>query len=745
MTDCSGPVTEAAAPRSVAPVTSPHRPPRRVSLAALLLLLSATGCGTGGGDADGGGDSGGGSGDTNLSISSQPESVKAELGAAVSLSVTAAGTGALSYQWYKGGAALPGATGAAYAIGALSAADAGRYLVVVADGSGTLASDTATVTPTSGGAPVDVYDLGDGFNPADEIDNVTFAYTVTLDGTTVSSSGFTSAETASGVTTLTDAAGKTVVVNTAASPITVVSTVTSGSVNYVLTGTFATGLKLTSSAQVGIALGGVTISSSVGPAISVNGAVRAFVALTGDNTLTESSPASTAAGAALYGKGALLVSGTGTLAVTAGADYATHAIKAKDHVRLSGGTVTLKTRYNPATKTGGTAALIAGTDTAKVYGISAGGAFVMDGGTLGIASADELSSGSFKGWGRGIGVGGVDDTSSANAWVVDGDGAVSQVRTGFIVVNGGTLAIRTYDKAMTAKYKCYGATYTTSAGTYADYDGDGACTTPATATSTAPADPDPFVTINGGTITIRTTGTPCDPTETMGASATCTGTSPGVSPEGIEAKSVLTINGGTLDIEATDDALNAGISVGNTNYPTRYGNAIVVNGGYVHAASSDNDGMDSNAVASPGLTVNGGVVIASGVGAPEEGFDVDPYAVAFNGGTAIGTGGGNSSVYSGSAQDHASVPSIQAGKTLAIWKGSGSAAALVFAYQVPSGSGGAALSALVSSAGLVAGGTYAYAHVTASTITCSEWFHGLCVGTMSASLPAAGTSALTVR
>lgn len=683
----------------------------------------------------------------SLAITTQPQSVKAALGSAASVSVTAVGSGALSYQWYKGGVAIAGATASTYAIASLTAAHAGRYHVVVTDATGALASAKAAISPTSEGEPVDVYDQNDGFNPADDVANVNFAYAVVLNGTTVTASGFASTAVVGGVATLTDALGKTVVVDTSASPITVTSSVTGGYVNVVLSGSLATGLEIASAKQLGITLDAVTITSAAGPAINVNSAVRAFVMLSGASVLTEASPAATASNAAIYSKGSLLFGGTGSATVTGGADYPTHAVKAKDHIRVAGGALTLKTRYNPPAKLGGVAALIAGTDTSKVYGVSASGAFIMDGGMFAIASADELASGNVPGWGRGIGVSGVDDASSPNANVIGADGTVSQVRTGFLVVNGGTLTINTFDKAMTAKYKCRGATYTTTAGSYADYDGDGACATPAT--GTAAADPNPFITINGGAITIRTTGTPCDPTETMGMSATCTSTSPSVSPEGIEAKSVITINGGTVEIEATDDALNAGISIGNNNYATNYGNAIVINGGRVYASSSKNDGIDSNAVANPGVTVNGGVVIANGAGAPEEGFDVDPYTVAFNGGTSIGIGGGNSSVYGASTQRYASVTSLTQGRTLAVWKTGASGSDLIFAYNVPAATAGATgasrLSGLLSDARLVVGSTYGYALVDGSSVSCSAWFHGLCVGTMSASLPTGGTTSLTVR
>jgi hypothetical protein len=144
--------------------------------------------------------------------------------------------------------------------------------------------------------------------------------------------------------------------------------------------------------------------------------------------------------------------------------------------------------------------------------------------------------------------------------------------------------------------------------------------------------------------------------------------------------------------------------------------------------------------------VNGGVVIANGIGAPEEGFDADMYTVAFNGGTAIGTGGNNSSVDSKSTAGYATVSRITTGKTLAIWRGTSGSGALVFAYQVPTAATTASLSALISSAALSSGGSYTYFFTNASNVSCGEWFQGLCVGSMSATYSSLGTgTALTVK
>jgi hypothetical protein len=677
--------------------------------AALAILLITPACGNRSTDSsDSSTDSSStGSTSTTVTISTQPASVKAAVGTAVTLTVAATGSGTLSYQWLKGGVAISGATSATYSIASLAAADAGRYAAKITDTNGSVTSTKAVVTPTSNGVAVDVWDLGDGFNPADDVSNVTFAYTVTLtgasDGITVAASGLSTSSSSGGKTTFSDGS-KTVIVDTSATPITITSTITGGAVEYVLTGTFSTGIKLTSAAQHKLSLTNVAITSEVGPAINVASAVRSFVVLSGTSSLTDGSPASVASNAAFYTKGSLLFSGSGALTVTSGPNYESHAIQVKDHIRVSEGTLTIKTRYNPLTKD---------VNTSSVYAINAVASFVMDGGTVITTSAD-LNSNSAKtvpaGWGRGIGVKGAESNY------------------GFIAINDGILTITSYDKAMTAKWKCY------DKDTPSDSDGDGVCNT---------SDPNPFVTINGGTVTIRATGTPCDPTDRQTYnSTTCTGTSSTqVSPEGIEAKSILTINGGSVDVQTTDDAMNAGIS-----YTNAYGNNIVINGGRVNAASSGNDGVDANAIASPGITITGGSVVANGIGAPEEGLDADQYTVRINGGTVIGTGGANSTVDGSSTADYGSISKITAGTTLAIWKGSSSSGSLVFAYQIPTTTTTSTLAALVSNSALVAGGTYSYHFTSSSNVTCSEWFHGLCVGTMSATYSSLGSgTSLTVK
>ena len=68
------------------------------------------------------------------SITSQPKSQKIMAGQSVTFSVTATGTVTLSYQWYKDGAAISGATLASYTLLNVKSSDSGTYTVTVSNG-----------------------------------------------------------------------------------------------------------------------------------------------------------------------------------------------------------------------------------------------------------------------------------------------------------------------------------------------------------------------------------------------------------------------------------------------------------------------------------------------------------------------------------------------------------------------------------------------------------------------------------
>jgi hypothetical protein len=89
---------------------------------------------------------------TAPSITSQPTSVSVTAGASASFSVSAAGT-SLSYQWYKNGSAISGATGASHTISNAQASDAGNYTVTAFNTAGSVSSNAATLTVNSAPPP----------------------------------------------------------------------------------------------------------------------------------------------------------------------------------------------------------------------------------------------------------------------------------------------------------------------------------------------------------------------------------------------------------------------------------------------------------------------------------------------------------------------------------------------------------------------------------------------------------------
>ena len=79
-------------------------------------------------------------------ISSQPQSVTAQVGATVTFIVVAAGDPPLTYQWRHGSTNVAGADGPVLTLVNVQSGDAGAYTVVIANNSGTNTSSSATLT-----------------------------------------------------------------------------------------------------------------------------------------------------------------------------------------------------------------------------------------------------------------------------------------------------------------------------------------------------------------------------------------------------------------------------------------------------------------------------------------------------------------------------------------------------------------------------------------------------------------------
>ncbi len=85
-----------------------------------------------------------------VSITAQPDSTSACVGASASFAVVATGTAPLSYQWKKDDVDIVGATSDTYAIPAVALTDGGSYTVVVTNACGSVTSDAAVLTIGTG-------------------------------------------------------------------------------------------------------------------------------------------------------------------------------------------------------------------------------------------------------------------------------------------------------------------------------------------------------------------------------------------------------------------------------------------------------------------------------------------------------------------------------------------------------------------------------------------------------------------
>jgi RHS repeat-associated protein len=82
---------------------------------------------------------------TPPSITTQPQSVVVGVGASATFTVAASGTAPLSYQWYRNGTAIAGATGSSYTVSNITVANAGNYTAVATNVGGSATSSVATL------------------------------------------------------------------------------------------------------------------------------------------------------------------------------------------------------------------------------------------------------------------------------------------------------------------------------------------------------------------------------------------------------------------------------------------------------------------------------------------------------------------------------------------------------------------------------------------------------------------------
>ena len=462
-----------------------------------------------------------------------------------------------------------------------------------------------------------------------------------------------------------------------------------GKIKYVLSGTYTgTVFIKNKKADAAVILNGVNITSDsgAGPVLRFSSEKRTFIVVADDteNTLTDtrvlnqSSTMYDDKKGSVYSKGAIIFTGetadsdggsgesgtAGTLNII-NSGYK-HAVYAKDYVRIADGIV-LNVTVDSTT----------GRDCIRALN-----AVIVDGGDINLTGKGTIEDDESV----GIKVEG-EDADEDDLTVEYTNGA------GFVIINGGKLTINTVAKGITAHWKSASSVigdsnYTATAnksllcGNYLN--------------GTTATTPNPFVEINGGIISIKTTGEPYEGR---------TDSDPSCSPEGIEAKADLTINAGTITLSCTDDAMNAG------------GN-ITINGGAIYAYSRSNDAIDSNGT--NGITINGGVVVALGLNTPECAFDCDQNPFKINGGLVVGLGTSNYTAPTSGNQSTVVLGSSSYGNantTVAVVDENGNP---VFVYTLPAATGEVMV---LSSPNLATGSTYTVK--TGVTVTGGVRFHNL--------------------
>ena len=390
-----------------------------------------------------------------------------------------------------------------------------------------------------------------------------------------------------------------------------------------------------------LCLNGVTITNPDSTAIDLLSKKRAYIVLSGTNTLTDgTSSKDDDQKAAFYCKGKMLFSGSGSLDVYGNTK---NGIASADYIVFStGNNVYVKSTAN--------------------HGIKANDGIYINGGIINV----EVSADATKGincesdimvcGGRTTCI-----TTGAGAWdTTDSEvkGSAGMKADGSITVKGGQLYMKS----------------TGSSGKGLSADGT--------------------LTVTGGEIYVITKG---GTTIYSGSTVTnnYTGSTDRVSssykssPKGIKIDGAISISGGNTLVSANNEAIESKSTIDITGgHVYAYGSDDAINsssnmtisGGYVCAHSSGNDGLDANG----NCYIKGGVVYAIGTGSPEVGIDANTeggYKLYVQGGTLVAIGGLESG--SSLSQSCYSASSWSKNTWYALYNGSD----LALAFKTPSSGG----------------------------------------------------------
>lgn len=374
---------------------------------------------------------------------------------------------------------------------------------------------------------------------------------------------------------------------------------------YVVTGTTTDGsLTIEGKTDYELNLNGASITNKRSTAVNLDSKMKAFVVLTGSNKLTDGTTADDGHKSALYGKGKMLFSGTGSLEV-----YGTYnnGIHSKGNIVFDKG---INVYVN---------------STAN-HGIKAGDDLYINGGILNV----EVSAPGAKGINGDMNViinGGRTTVVSTSNGEWDTEELETKASAGIasdsiITVNGGEIYLKSTGsggKGLKADWEAYinggkiriittgGLYYSNGSSESHNYTGntdnlDDNYTSSPKGIKIGTKNEHGVLDITGGDIMVRTTGN---------------------NAEGIESKGTLTVTNGTVMVSAHDDGINSS-------------GDLTISGGTVVTIGTNNDGIDANG----NMYLKGGTLIAMGAGGAEAGIDISEDKKLYISGCSIfGIGG----------------------------------------------------------------------------------------------------------
>ena len=370
---------------------------------------------------------------------------------------------------------------------------------------------------------------------------------------------------------------------------------------YVVSGTTADGsLTISGSADYEIKLNNANITNSQSTALNLDGKGAAYIVLAGTNKLTDGTAEDHKS--ALYGKGKMLFSGSGSLEIQG--QY-NNGILSKSYVLFEKGINVYVNAANHGIK-GSNAIINGGIINIETAGLGAKGLncdedIIINGGRITVVATGDGE------W----------DTEDLETK------AVSCIKCDSVLtINGGEVYVKATGsggKGLKADWECYinggkiraittgGLYYNNGTTENLNYRGntdniDDAYTSSPKGIKIGTKNEHGVLTITGGDIMVRTSGT---------------------NGEGIESKGTLDITGGSVMVAAYDDAINASSD-------------LTISGGTVVAVGTNNDGIDTNG----NLYIKGGTIVAYGANGAEAGIDAEEsHALYITGGSLFAIGG----------------------------------------------------------------------------------------------------------